>query len=223
MKMLLRDFGERSVVTRTWRMMAVVDGTETVFLPFLSCTNNPSKTLFTDHHSKSRPNSFSCIMTSLLLKIDRWSGALLQPAISSCVVPRATSLLHPVTRSWSPAETSSSHGVLAPWIQPGTIATPSPVHQQQRHMRQLGAIKLHCSSCRYVIRRYHVPLLGVDCNANVRHKQTMSTTAKRPRPIPEYLQGYLEGNQCPRHPFWKAGWTHSHWQKRRQRTFGPGN
>uniref|UniRef100_A0A3B0N607 Dip2/Utp12 Family, putative n=1 Tax=Theileria annulata TaxID=5874 RepID=A0A3B0N607_THEAN len=37
-----------------------------------------------------------------------------------------------------------------------------------------GSLTLLCSSCRYVIRKWHIPILGVDCGANPRHKQSLS-------------------------------------------------
>jgi len=75
---------------------------------------------------------------------------------------------------------------------------------QKRSFRHRGVLKLICNECRYVIKRWHVPILSVDCNANPRHKQALTNTAPRARPIPEYLLPYLTGKQYPRHPAWRA-------------------
>ncbi|KAL8275974.1 hypothetical protein Esti_000090 [Eimeria stiedai] len=66
-----------------------------------------------------------------------------------------------------------------------------------------GVLELLCSSCRYVVRRWHVPILGVDCNANPRHKQALTSPPPRSRGIPKHLTPYLVGKQAPRHPRWR--------------------
>lgn len=76
---------------------------------------------------------------------------------------------------------------------------PSPVPL----MWHRGVLELLCSSCRYVVRRWHVPILGVDCNANPRHKQALTSPPPRSRGIPKHLTPYLVGKQAPRHPRWR--------------------
>ena len=70
-----------------------------------------------------------------------------------------------------------------------------------------GVLELLCSSCRYVVRRWHVPVLGVDCNANPRHKQALTSPPPRSRGIPKHLTPYLVGKQAPRHPRWRQDHT----------------
>lgn len=72
-----------------------------------------------------------------------------------------------------------------------------------RFMWHRGVLELFCSSCRYVVRRWHVPILGVDCSANPRHKQALTSPAPRSRGIPKHLIPYLVGKQAPRHPRWR--------------------
>lgn len=71
-----------------------------------------------------------------------------------------------------------------------------------------GVLELMCSSCRYVVRRWHVPVLGVDCSANPRHKQALSCPPPRSRGIPKHLTPYLLGKQAPRHPRWRQEHMH---------------
>nr|PVC54226.1 hypothetical protein MACL_00003197 [Theileria orientalis] len=70
-----------------------------------------------------------------------------------------------------------------------------------------GSLTLLCSSCRYVIRKWHIPILGVDCNANPRHKQALSNPTPRSRGIPKHLTPYIFGKQYPRHPTWRGDHT----------------
>ncbi|KAL8427594.1 hypothetical protein Efla_005769 [Eimeria flavescens] len=70
-----------------------------------------------------------------------------------------------------------------------------------------GVLELLCSSCRYVVRKWHVPILGVDCNANPRHKQALTSPPPRSRGIPKHLTPYLVGKQAPRHPRWRQEHT----------------
>lgn len=72
-----------------------------------------------------------------------------------------------------------------------------------RFMWHRGVLELLCSSCRYVVRRWHVPILGVDCSANPRHKQALTSPPPRSRGIPKHLIPYLVGKQAPRHPRWR--------------------
>ncbi|KAF8819260.1 hypothetical protein IE077_000132 [Cardiosporidium cionae] len=81
-----------------------------------------------------------------------------------------------------------------------------------RLMWHRGCLTLLCSSCRYVVRKWHVPILGVDCNANPRHRQALTNPPPRSRGIPKYLSPYLFGAQAPRHPRWRQEATHRlHW------------
>eukprot|EP00929_Paragymnodinium_shiwhaense_P086549 TRINITY_DN47050_c0_g1_i1.p2 TRINITY_DN47050_c0_g1~~TRINITY_DN47050_c0_g1_i1.p2 ORF type:complete len:155 (+),score=31.81 TRINITY_DN47050_c0_g1_i1:86-550(+) len=80
----------------------------------------------------------------------------------------------------------------------------------RRFYRHRGVLKLHCSECRYVIRRWHVPILAVDCNANVRHKQAMTNTPIRSRwsvQFPDHLAPWVEGKQYMRWPRYRAEHT----------------
>ncbi|CAD7952760.1 unnamed protein product [Amoebophrya sp. A25] len=86
---------------------------------------------------------------------------------------------------------------------------------QQRFFRTKGVLKLHCSECRYVVRKRNVPILAVDCNANVRHKQLMSNTPHQSRPTPDWLTPWIEGKQYPRHPKWKQDFTYTWFSKKR--------
>ncbi|UKK00128.2 hypothetical protein MACK_000198 [Theileria orientalis] len=70
-----------------------------------------------------------------------------------------------------------------------------------------GSLTLLCSSCRYVIRKWHIPILGVDCNANPRHKQALSNPTPRSRGVPKHLTPYIFGKQYPRHPTWRGDHT----------------
>mmetsp|Transcript_67142 Transcript_67142/g.179060 ORF Transcript_67142/g.179060 Transcript_67142/m.179060 type:complete len:112 (-) Transcript_67142:105-440(-) len=82
-----------------------------------------------------------------------------------------------------------------------------PVAQAQRFYRHRGVVKLLCSECRYVIRRWNVPILAVDCNANPRHKQALTNPPRRARGIPEHNLPWLLGRQYPRHPAWRKDHT----------------
>ncbi|CAD7970062.1 unnamed protein product [Amoebophrya sp. A120] len=98
-----------------------------------------------------------------------------------------------------------------------TPAASAFSHQQTRFVRTKGVLKLHCSECRYVIKRRNVPILGVDCNANVRHKQLMTNPPKQSRPVPDWLEPWLEGHQLPRHPRWKMDFTSAYFTKAKYR------
>ncbi|SJK85800.1 U3 small nucleolar RNA-associated protein 5 [Babesia microti strain RI] len=67
-----------------------------------------------------------------------------------------------------------------------------------------GSLTLFCNSCRYVIRRWHVPILGVDCNSNPRHKQALSNPPPRSRGVPKHLSPYIFSKQYPKHPYWRT-------------------
>lgn len=84
-----------------------------------------------------------------------------------------------------------------------SVLLSSPV----RLMWHRGVLELLCSSCRYVVRRWHVPILGVDCSANPRHKQALTSPPPRSRGIPMHLTPYLVGKQAPRHPRWRQEHT----------------
>lgn len=87
----------------------------------------------------------------------------------------------------------------APRVHQHLVPATSPI----RRMWHRGVLELLCSSCRYVVRRWHVPILGVDCNANPRHKQALTSPPPRSRGIPKHLTPYLVGKQAPRHPRWR--------------------
>ncbi|CAE7231492.1 TRAP1 [Symbiodinium pilosum] len=85
-----------------------------------------------------------------------------------------------------------------------------PQMQDRRFYRNRGVLKLHCSECRYVVRRWHIPILAVDCSANVRHKQALTNPPIRSRwstQFPEYLRPWVEGKQYPRHPHYRMAYT----------------
>lgn len=108
------------------------------------------------------------------------------------------------------APASSSEAVQEACSASVTMSTTSPAYRQPvlsrsptNLMWHRGVLELLCSSCRYVVRRWHVPILGVDCNANPRHKQALTSPPPRSRGIPKYLIPYLVGKQAPRHPRWR--------------------
>ena len=70
-------------------------------------------------------------------------------------------------------------------------------------MKHTGVLKLYCDQCRYVVKRWHIPVMGVDCNSNPKHKQAMINPPARSRAIPEHLLPYLSGKQYERHPRWR--------------------
>mmetsp|Transcript_12243 Transcript_12243/g.27757 ORF Transcript_12243/g.27757 Transcript_12243/m.27757 type:complete len:136 (+) Transcript_12243:72-479(+) len=85
-----------------------------------------------------------------------------------------------------------------------------------REYRHRGVLKLHCSECRYVIRRWHVPILAVDCNANKRHKQAMTNNMPRSRAFaqfPRHLLPWVQGKQYPRFPAYRQGETYQCYSK----------
>eukprot|EP00434_Breviolum_minutum_P020260 symbB.v1.2.017868.t1/scaffold1334.1/size124731/2 len=100
-------------------------------------------------------------------------------------------------------------------------ATPAmfgPMTQDKRYMQNRGVLKLRCSECRYVIKRWHVPILAVDCNANVRHKQAMTNLPPRSRwsvQVPDYLRPWLEGKQYPRNPHYRQEHTFHCYSKKK--------
>merc|ERR1719387_975435 len=86
----------------------------------------------------------------------------------------------------------------------------SPLCLSRRFYRHRGVLKLHCSECRYVVRKWHVPILAVDCNANPRHKQALTNPPIRSRwsvQFPAYLAPWIEGKQYPRNPCHKSDLT----------------
>eukprot|EP00931_Biecheleriopsis_adriatica_P031714 TRINITY_DN18562_c0_g1_i1.p1 TRINITY_DN18562_c0_g1~~TRINITY_DN18562_c0_g1_i1.p1 ORF type:complete len:143 (-),score=12.65 TRINITY_DN18562_c0_g1_i1:85-513(-) len=93
-----------------------------------------------------------------------------------------------------------------------------PMKQDRRGYQHRGVLKLRCSECRYVIRRWHVPILAVDCNANVRHKQALTNPAIRSRwsaQFPDDLAPWIEGKQYPRHPHYRQENTFQCYHKKR--------
>ena len=68
---------------------------------------------------------------------------------------------------------------------------------------RVGVLKLHCAQCRYVVKRWQIPTLGVDCNANSNHNQALSRPPPRSRAVPEHLLPYLTGKQYPKRPAWR--------------------
>mmetsp|Transcript_141820 Transcript_141820/g.395378 ORF Transcript_141820/g.395378 Transcript_141820/m.395378 type:complete len:150 (-) Transcript_141820:87-536(-) len=95
----------------------------------------------------------------------------------------------------------------------GSTAPPLPfgvIRQDRRGYRHRGVLKLHCSECRYVIRRWHVPILAVDCNANPRHKQALTNPPPRSRWTAQFadsLAPWVEGKQYPRWPHYRMEHT----------------
>merc|ERR1719373_1245438 len=88
----------------------------------------------------------------------------------------------------------------------------------RRWYRHRGVLKLHCSECRYIIRRWHVPILAVDCNANPRHKQALTNPAIRSRwsaQFPEHLVPWVEGKQYERRPRYRMDHTWQCYHKKR--------
>ncbi|CAE7938800.1 TRAP1, partial [Symbiodinium sp. KB8] len=106
---------------------------------------------------------------------------------------------------------SSTLTALSEGIAVGADLLPwGPQTQDRRFYRNRGVLKLHCSECRYVIRRWHIPILAVDCSANVRHKQALTNPPIRSRwstQFPEYLRPWVEGKQYPRHPHYRQAFT----------------
>ncbi|CAK9012096.1 Heat shock protein 75 kDa [Durusdinium trenchii] len=91
-----------------------------------------------------------------------------------------------------------------------TASKLGPVTQDTRLMHHQGVLKLRCSECRYVVKRWHIPILAVDCNANVRHKQSLSNVPPRSRwstQVPDYLAPWVEGKQYPRMPHYRQEHT----------------
>ena len=85
----------------------------------------------------------------------------------------------------------------------GASATPGLAPLGGRTYLARGVLKLRCTSCRYAVRKWHVPILTVECSANPRHKQALTNPPHRSRAFPEHLLPYLVGKQYPRHPRWK--------------------
>ncbi|CAE6954315.1 TRAP1 [Symbiodinium sp. CCMP2592] len=106
---------------------------------------------------------------------------------------------------------SSTLAAVSEGIAVGADLLPwGPQTQDRRFYRNRGVLKLHCSECRYVIRRWHIPILAVDCSANVRHKQALTNPPIRSRwstQFPEYLRPWVEGKQYPRHPHYRQAFT----------------
>lgn len=92
------------------------------------------------------------------------------------------------------------------------------IRQDRRGYRHRGVLKLLCSECRYVMKRWNVPILTVDCNANPRHKQALTNPPIRSRwsaQFPEYLAPYVEGKQYPRHPHYRIAETFQCYSKKK--------
>eukprot|EP00928_Gymnodinium_smaydae_P070159 TRINITY_DN54074_c0_g1_i1.p1 TRINITY_DN54074_c0_g1~~TRINITY_DN54074_c0_g1_i1.p1 ORF type:complete len:142 (-),score=13.98 TRINITY_DN54074_c0_g1_i1:168-593(-) len=105
----------------------------------------------------------------------------------------------------------------APSIPAGSFNAGHPLCLQRRFYRHRGVLKLHCSECRYVIRKWHVPILAVDCNANKRHKQAMTNTFIRSRwstQFPDHLAPWVEGKQYPRWPRYRMDETFQCYHKK---------
>mmetsp|Transcript_18378 Transcript_18378/g.50432 ORF Transcript_18378/g.50432 Transcript_18378/m.50432 type:complete len:136 (-) Transcript_18378:53-460(-) len=103
---------------------------------------------------------------------------------------------------------------------PAPLAALAPLHafirEDRRFYRHRGVLKLHCAECRYVIRKWHVPILAVDCNANPRHKQALTNTVPHSRymaQFPNHLAPWVEGKQYPRHPRYKMDHTFQYLHK----------
>lgn len=111
-------------------------------------------------------------------------------------------------------------GRLLPSVANPTLEPPVKdfLRSDRRGYRHRGALKLLCRECRYVIRRWHVPILAVDCNANPRHKQAMTNLPPRSRmatEYPDYLAPWVEGKQYPRKPQYRQAYTFACYSKRR--------
>ncbi|CAJ1350358.1 unnamed protein product [Effrenium voratum] len=94
-----------------------------------------------------------------------------------------------------------------------------PLAQEKRFMHHQGVLKLRCSECRFVIKRWHVPILAVDCNANRRHKQALTNPAIRSRwsaQLPDYLRPWVEGKQYPRNPHYRQAHTFQYLHHRKK-------
>lgn len=85
-------------------------------------------------------------------------------------------------------------------------------------IQRVGVLKLHCSECRYVVKRnWAIPTVAVDCNLNQNHNQALTRPPPRSRAVPDHLLPYITGQQFPRRPFWRedrlflsySKWRHS--------------
>lgn len=56
----------------------------------------------------------------------------------------------------------------------------------------------------YILIYFYYKFIGVDCNANPRHKQVLSNPAPRSRGIPKYLEKYIFYKQAVRNPVYKS-------------------
>eukprot|EP00811_Abedinium_folium_P014860 NODE_23843_length_649_cov_3.540230.p1 GENE.NODE_23843_length_649_cov_3.540230~~NODE_23843_length_649_cov_3.540230.p1 ORF type:complete len:158 (-),score=33.39 NODE_23843_length_649_cov_3.540230:176-586(-) len=121
------------------------------------------------------------------------------------------------------ARTSAVRTMLGNWAAPvlqDQLPTFDALRTARRGYRHRGVLKLLCSECRYVIRRWHVPILAVDCNANPRHKQAMTNTAIRSRwatQFPAFLLPWVEGKQYPRKPHYRREFTFETYNRKRHR------
>lgn len=115
-----------------------------------------------------------------------------------------------------PGHGAMSAGFGEPNFHPGIFQSIGTA-LQRRCFRHRGVLKLLCGDCRYVVKRWHVPILAVDCNANPRHKQALTNPPPRSRPIPDYLLPWLEGKQYPRHPRWRMDALFTAYHKKHSR------
>mmetsp|Transcript_19108 Transcript_19108/g.44080 ORF Transcript_19108/g.44080 Transcript_19108/m.44080 type:complete len:139 (-) Transcript_19108:86-502(-) len=105
---------------------------------------------------------------------------------------------------------AAAPAIAAPMAPATMLDRPAAIWQDRRWFRHRGVLKLHCSECRYVMKRWHVPILAVDCNANPRHKQALTSPSIRSRwsaQFPEYLIPYVEGKQYERRPRYRMEMT----------------
>mmetsp|Transcript_18912 Transcript_18912/g.34686 ORF Transcript_18912/g.34686 Transcript_18912/m.34686 type:complete len:159 (+) Transcript_18912:100-576(+) len=124
----------------------------------------------------------------------------LLPGLSPPAPSSALSEVSSIQSTMSAVATGNSGGVAG-------LPTHGFLRLDRRGYRFRGVLKLQCSECRYVIRRWHIPILAVDCNANPRHKQALTNPPPRSRwstQFPDYLAPWVEGKQYPRHPAYRT-------------------
>merc|ERR1719321_2231873 len=73
----------------------------------------------------------------------------------------------------------------------GASSTPGVAPLGGRTYLARGVLKLRCSSCKYAVRKWHVPILTVECAANPRHKQALTNPSHRSRAIPDHLLPWI--------------------------------
>jgi len=70
-------------------------------------------------------------------------------------------------------------------------------------IKRVGVLKLFCAQCRYVVKRWAIPTIAVDCSANSNHNQALTRPPPRSRAVPDHLMPYLTGKQYPKSPAWR--------------------